>query len=589
MLSNSVRIFVRKLKHITYFPLRLHAINYYSIPFNYLLSSCSSLSDLKCIHAMILTNGHLQSLLLSTKLVNLACKFAPTMNYARQLFDSIPERDVFLWNTLIRGYADLGPCQEAIFLYRSMHRAGFLPDNYTFPFVVRSCAVISALREGKEVHCNIIKNGFDLDVFVQSSLVSMYAQSGETLNSEIVFAEMDVKNIVSWTAMIAGYVQNGLFKEGLGVFQKMVALGTQPNAVTLVSILPACAGLEFLNLGKTIHGYGVKVGIDSHISLVNALIALYGKCGNVAMARSLFDGMEARSLVSWNAMIAAYEQNNAGRDAIELFDWMKIETVEYDYITMVSVISAGASLGALNTGRWLHELVKRKGLETNISITNALIDMYAKCGNIDLAKDVFERLPHRSVVSWTSIIGACAYHGHGNDALVLFSKMKQEGFNPNSFTFTAVLTACRHSGLVKEGREHFASMIKDYSIVPGVEHCACMVDLLGRAGCLVEAFQFIEKMPVEPDVRVWGALLGACRIYGNVELAELVADRLFLLDPQTITFYVLMSNIYAEAGRWEDVARMKFLMREKELKRLPGQSFVEVNRRLHTFLTGSTP
>ncbi|XP_008243706.1 PREDICTED: pentatricopeptide repeat-containing protein At1g08070, chloroplastic-like isoform X1 [Prunus mume] len=577
MCAYSVCPLLGKLKPITSVPFHFFPRNYHSLPFNYFFNSCSSFSDLKCIHALIFQHGSNQNLLLSTKLVTLASSMAPTMDYARKLFDTMPERDAFLWNTLIRGYADRGPSHEAIVLYRNMHHSGLSPDNYTFPFVVRSCTVQLALREGKEVHCNIIKYGFHSDVFVQSSLVSMYAQSSETLNSEIVFSDMIVKNIVSWTAMIAGYVQNGFYKEGLSVLRDMVASGTQPNVVTLVSILPACASLKFLDLGKLIHGCGIKVGVDSDMALMNALIAFYGKCGNLDTARSLFKGMVVRNLVSWNAMIAAYEQNNAGTDAIKLFRRMQTENVEYDYITIVSVISACASLGALNTGIWLHELARMKGFGTNASIPNALINMYAKCGNIDLAKDVFEGLPHKSVVSWTSIIGACASHGHGDDALMLFSMMKEQGTKPNSFTFTAVLTACRHAGLVEEGRKHFESMIKDYSISPGVEHYACMVDLLGRAGCLHEAYKFIETMPVEPDAGVWGALLSACRIHGNVELAELVVARLSRLDTQTVTSYVLMSNIYAEASRWEDEARLRNLMRKKLLKKLPGQSFVEVN------------
>ncbi|XP_010273754.1 PREDICTED: putative pentatricopeptide repeat-containing protein At3g11460 [Nelumbo nucifera] len=511
------------------------------------------------------------------------------MDYARKLFDRVPQRDAFLWNTLIRGYADMGPCEEVFVLYRNMHLSGLLPDNYTFPFVVRSCAVLSALREGKEVHCNIIKNGFDSDVFVQSSLVSMYSQSGETKDSESIFDEMIVRNIVSWTAMISGYVQNGFYKEGLSVFRRMVASGTQPNAVTLVSILPACGGLEVLNLGKLIHGYGVKLGVDSDTPLVNSLISLYGKCRNVDIARSLFDQMVARNLVSWNAMIGAYEQNGASRDAIKLFRRMRNEKVEFDYITTVSLISACASMGALNTGKWAHELVTSKGLEINVSITNALIDMYAKCGSIESARDVFDKLPKRSVVSWTAMIGAYAAHGYGEDALKLFSKMQEEGIQPNSFTFTAVLTACRHSGLVEEGRKHFESMTRDYLIAPGLEQCACMVDLLGRAGRLTEAYEFIKGIPVEPDAGVWGALLGACRIHGNVELAELVAEHLIQLDPQTVTYYVLLSNIYAEAGRWEDVARLRELMKERELKKIPGRSLVEINRRFHAFPSGPKP
>ncbi|CAL5376734.1 unnamed protein product [Camellia sinensis] len=359
---------------------------------------------------------------------------------------------------------------------------------------------------------------------------------------------MVVRNIVSWTALIAVYVQNGFFEKGLGIFREMVALGTQPNAITLVNILPAYASLEFLNMGKLVHGCAVKLGVDSDISLINTLIALYGKCGIVDTTRSLFDQMPVRSLVSWNAMIAAYEQTNVDRYAIKLFRRMLIEKVEFDYITMVSVISACANLGALNTGKWIHKLVRSKDLETNVSITNALIDMCAKCGNIDLVRDAFDKLPHRSVVSWTSIIGACASHGHGDNALTLFTKMKEEGIRPNSFTFISVLTACRHSGLIEEGKKHFESMTKDYSIRPAVEHCACMVDLLGRASQLVEAYEFIENMLSGPDIDVWGALLGACRIHDVARLRKLMEERKLKKIPCHSLVFEYFASIRTPSG-----------------------------------------
>ncbi|PHU20484.1 hypothetical protein BC332_11635 [Capsicum chinense] len=296
------------------------------------------------------------------------------------------QRDVFVWNILIRGYFIKGPCQESIIIYKDLNFKGVLVDNYTFPFVLRSCSLLSALREGREVHCSVVKHGFESDVFVQSSLISMYAQSGETLDSELVFDQMRVRNVVSWTAMIAGY------------------------------------------------------------------------CGLLDVAWSLFDQMKEHSVVSWNAIITAYEQNDVGSSAIKLFHRMLDEGVEFDYITVVTVISACARLGALDTEKWVHELVKSKGLECNVSLTNALIDMYAKCESIESARDVFDRLPNRTVVSWSSIIGACASHGRGRDAVEFFSKMKEEGIQPNSFTFTAVLTTCRHSGLVEEGRKHFESI-----------------------------------------------------------------------------------------------------------------------------------
>ncbi|GJT29730.1 pentatricopeptide repeat-containing protein, chloroplastic [Tanacetum coccineum] len=492
------------------------------------------------------------------------------MEYARKVFDTMSHRDVYLWNTLIRSYSYMGPFQEAVFTYRNMLRSGLLPDTYTFTYVVRSCT----LWEGRQVHCNVVKYGFDMDVYIQSSLVTMYGQNGETLDSEQAFDDIVEENVVTWTAMVAAYVQNGFLAKGLVTFVEMLGSGTKPNAVTLVSVLPACASLELLNLGMLVHGVGVKLGVDSYTSLTNSLIALYGKCGNVKIARELFDQTEVRTLVSWNAMIASYEQNKAGEDAIQLFREMLIENIDFDSITMVSVISACAGLGALDVGKWVHELVEERGLESNVAITNALIDMYSKCGSIKLATIVFNSLHYRSVVSYTSIIGAYASHGLGKEAIMLFSKMREEGIRPNSFTFIAVLTACRHSGLVEEGRKHFKSMSEDYWIIPSMEHCTSMVDLLGRDGELLEAYEFIKNMPIEPNADVWGALLSACRIHGNIELAQRVAHRLYRLNPQNVSFYVIMINIYAEAGRWEDVTRMRKLLDEMEVIRICGQSLL---------------
>ncbi|WCJ20089.1 Pentatricopeptide repeat (PPR) superfamily protein [Euphorbia peplus] len=301
-------------------------------PCNNLLNSCTSLSHLKHLHALIITIGSPQNLSLSTKLLSLYSNLSSSMDYGRKLFDKMPQRDVFLWNTLIRGYSDFGPCKEAVVVYREMRDSGFLPDDYTLPFVIRCCGVVLGLWEGREVHCDVVKFGFGFDLIVGSSLVSMYAQCGDILSMERAFREMGLRNVVSCTGVIAGYVQNGFLREGLGVFEEMVRLGTRPNSVTLVSVLPACSGLGFINLGMLIHGYGLKVGLDSDVTLSNALIALFGKCGDVLTARFLFDGMAIKNLGSWNAMIATYEQNNAGRDAIKIFRRMLCERVEYDYI-----------------------------------------------------------------------------------------------------------------------------------------------------------------------------------------------------------------------------------------------------------------
>ncbi|KAK8921259.1 putative pentatricopeptide repeat-containing protein [Platanthera zijinensis] len=556
--------------------LLLFPANRRSPPCNDLLNSCSSLSDLRRLHASLLTHGLAPRLAIATKLIYLASALCLTMSYARKLFDDMPRRDSFLWNTLIRGYATAGPCQEVPLLYREMHRAGFTPDHFTFPFVIRSCSVISAITEGKQAHCNIVKNRFDSNVFAQSSLIAMYFQTGEISDAEMVFREMEERSVVSWTAMIAGYSQNCYFDKSRCVFRQMISAGAKPNEITLVSVLPACNDVKHSDLGRSIHGFVIKSGLDPHLSLANAIIAMYGRCGSTQSAKYLFERMPVRSLVSWNTMIAVYEQNDDGDAAIRIFRRLMAEKIAVDCVTLVSVISACTNTGNLEIGRFVHELARKRGLDIDPRIGNALLDMYGTCGKIESARDLFQKLvPLKSVISWSAMIGAYAAHGHADEALKLFSEMKDEKITPNKSTFTSVLAACSHSGRVDEGLRHFDGMKRDYGVVPAVEHCACVVDLLGRAGRIGEALGFVERMEVKPDRAVWGALLGACRMHGNVEMAELVVEDLLRLDRHDATICVLMANLYAEAGRWEDAARMRRRMKERVMTKAPGFSLVE--------------
>ncbi|ONK75053.1 uncharacterized protein A4U43_C03F12830 [Asparagus officinalis] len=523
------------------------------IQFNFtrLLNTCSSLSSLKRVHSLLITHGLHHHLPFSAKLLSLSSAFSPSILYARKLFDEIPHPDPFLFNTLFRAYSDLGPLRQVFPLYSRMHRLGLKPDSFTFPFILRSSAVLSQVREGRQAHCNVIKNGLDGYVFVNSSLIFLYSTCGYIFDMELVCGGVEVKNVVVWTAMVAGYVQNSMFDKGLNVFRLMNAENVRPNEVTTVSVLPACNGDIWLDSGRSVHGFAIKEGFNLYTTVVNALVAMYGKCGDLQVARYLFDEMIHRTLVSWNTMIAVYEQGNEGTKAIELFRSM-IKSVKFNAVTLVSVISACATLGAQDIGKWVHDLATSRGLETDIRITNALIDMYSKCGNLDLAQKIFNSIKLKGVVSWSAMINAYTIHGRANEALELFNRMKAEGVKPNSFTYTSILSACSHSGLVEEGMNHFKSMREEYGINPKVEHCACVVDLLGRAGRLKEAYDFVRGMEMKPDTAVWGALLGACRIHGDVEMAELVFAE--------------------EIANEEDATKMRRLMKKKELKKMPGCS-----------------
>lgn len=474
----------------------------------------------------------------------------------------------------------MGPCHMVPLLYKHMHCSSIRPDHYTFPSVIRSCAVVSALREGKMTHCNIIKYGFSLDCFVQTSLVTMYSQNGEVADSELAFLEMREKNVVSWTAMISAYSQNCFHEKALATFCEMVNSGVLPNEVSLVSVFPCLHGTGHLHLGEGLHAYAIKSDMVAYQTMANALLAMYAKCSKLKVAKYLFDKMPIRSLVSWNTMIAMYEQSGQANNAVKLFRQMLTEKLSFDCTTLVSVLSACSSLGSLEIGKWVHDLARDNGLHSDVRIGNVLIDMYSKCGRIELARKVFDGMPKRGIISWTAMINAYANHGQPKEALNLFCLMTNEGIRPNSFTFIAVLAACSHSGLVDEGLRHFNSMRKDYSITPTLEHYACVVDMLGRAGKVLEAYDFIKKMHVYPDRGMWGALLGACRMHGRLNIAEFVARDLFESGYHDVTYYMLLTNMYGDVGRWQDAEALRKVMRERELKKVPARSLVGIERKL---------
>eukprot|EP01018_Ginkgo_biloba_P036700 Gb_40432 [translate_table: standard] len=550
-----------------------------------LLQRCTNMETLKQVHAHLFKCGHEKNIFLGTKLVDLYA-MCDNMEQARLVFDRIYTSNAFLWNVMIKAYAVNGPCEESLTLYQQMQREGIQPNKFTFPFVLKACAGLSALQEGKEIHNHIVRTGFESDVFVGNSLVAMYANCGSVQIARQVFDNMSERDVVSWNAMIDGYNQNGHADEALTLFNRMQLEGIKPNLVTLVSVLPACAHLTALQQGKWIHGCIIRSGFEWDVVVLTALVDMYAKCRSMEEARQLFDKMSKRNVVSWTAMIAGYAQNGQANEALTLFSQMNMAEIKPNSVTMGSVLLGCAHLAALQQGKWMHGYVVRNGFESDVVVGTALIDMYAKCGSVETARRLFDLMSERDVVSWSAMIAGYGMHGYGEDALALFSQMQQAGMKPNSITFVSVLSACSHAGLVDEGWQYFDCMIKNYSIIPRVEHYACMVDLLGRAGCLDEAQEFIRKMPLQPGATVWGALLAACRIHCNIELGEHIAEHLFYLEPENAGCYVLLSNIYAAAGRWDDVAKVRTMMKGRGLKKKPGCSFIEVNNRVHAFFVG---
>ncbi|KAM6600483.1 hypothetical protein CsatA_020092 [Cannabis sativa] len=428
---------------------------------------------------------------------------------------------------------------------------------------------------------------------------------------------------IVWNAIISGYVHHGRFQEAVQIYRKMLLKGVSQDDFTYTHVISACANGGFFQLGRQLHAYILRTEAKStpefSLPVSNALVTLYYKCGKMDTARKIFNKMSVRDVVSWNAilsgyvdarqiedaksffseipernlltwtiMISALAQNGYGEEAIKIFNQMRTEGFEPCDYAFAGVVISCAVLGALENGRQLHAQVIHLGHDTSLSAGNALITMYAKCGDFDSAELAFLTMPYVDSVSWNALIAALAQHGRGRQALELFEQMLKEDIQPDRITFLTILSACSHSGLIKEGQHYFDSMLSTYGISPGEDHYARMIDLLCRAGNFSEARNLIDSMPFEPGVAVWESLLSGCRTHGNMDLGIEAAERLFELRPQHDGTYVLLSNMYANVGKWDNVAKIRQLMRGRGIKKEPGCSWIEVENKVHVFLVDDT-
>eukprot|EP01018_Ginkgo_biloba_P030851 Gb_21555 [translate_table: standard] len=539
----------------------------------------------KRIHGYTIKSGHESYVSVGNALADMYAK-CESLEVACQVFDKMSSRDVISWNVMIARYASNGYYEETLTLFNKMQLSHVIPNSVTMISVLPACARLAALRQGRSIHAYIIINRWESDVSVWNALLDMYVKCGSIENAHQLFENMPERDVVSWNVIIGGYAQNVHINEALTLFHKMQLVDMKPDSVTMLSVLLACTHLEDLQQTKEIHAFLIRNENELDVSVGNALIDTYAKCGNIKIACQLFDKMSKRDVVSWNTMILGYAQNGHANEALTLFHEMQLAGTKPDPVTMASVVPVCAHLAVLQHGKWIHGSIIKSGYESDVSVGNALIDMYAKCGIIEVACHFFDKMSKRDVVSWNAIIGGYGMHGCGTDALALFYQMQQAGVRPNHITFVGILSACSHAGLVDEGWQHFDSMIQVYSLTPKVEHYACMVDLLGRTGHLDEAYNLIQKMPLQPGPSVWGAMLFACRVHCNIELGELVSIRLLELEPKNAGNYVLLSNMYAAAGRWDAVAKVRTKLKELGLRKNPGCSWIEIKSKVHVFFVG---
>ncbi|XP_065853309.1 pentatricopeptide repeat-containing protein At5g48910-like [Euphorbia lathyris] len=516
---------------------------------NLLNTKCiTSLQYLKQLHAVILRSGHFQDHYVSGIL--LKCYANPqfkTLDSAFTVFDHIPNPNVFVYNIFIKSCLDNNEPFHAICCYNMMMGANSRPNKFTYPPLFKACAAAKGGKEGVQVHGHVIKFGLNGDGHIRSSGIQMYATFGDMVSARKMLEADGGSDVVCYNAAIDGYFRSGDGDSARELFEKMV---------------------------------------DKNVGSWNVMISGLAKCGMVKEAREVFDEMKEKDDISWSAMIDGYIQGGYYKESLEVFDLMQREEIRPKKYALSSVLAACANVGALDQGRWIHAYIKKNPIHLDAVLGTALIDMYAKCGQLDMAWSVFETMKQKRVFTWNAMICGLAMHGRAEDAMQLFFQMQDQNFKLNGITFVGILNACAHNGMVEEGLKVFDSMEEVYGVVPEMEHYGCVVDLLGRAGLLEDAEEFIFSMPVEPSAAVWGALLGACRIHGSPELGEKVGRILLELEPQNSGRYALLSNIYAKAGRWNDVTEVRRLMKERGVKTTTGTSMIDFGGVVHEFKMG---
>ncbi|KAJ4968826.1 hypothetical protein NE237_015527 [Protea cynaroides] len=605
-----------------------------------LLSRCRSLKSLKSVHARLLVDCSIFSSELVLNKILRSCSRFGALDYACKIFAAIPRPNAFLWTALIHGHVDNHRYEKALILFRQMRRESVQPLNFTLSSVLKALARQTRLHEGEAVLGLIFKCGFHSDLTVQNSVLDLLSRCGQVDIARRVFDGMQDRDVVSWNSIISGYVSNSELDIARELFDRMpernvvscttmicgcVKFGNMADAQAIFDSMPV---RDLASWNVMLSGYVDTGDITAALRVFEAMpssnigswnLIISGLCkagqlesareffnrmpkrnvaswtmmvdgyvrnGDVTNARYLFDQMPEKNLVSWSTMIDGYAKNGWPHLAITLFEQYEEQGIELDETLTLIVILACSQLGARDKAEAIVQKYVRPLHFSNVQLITSLIDMYAKCGSIDKALQVFEKAYRKDLLCYSTMIAAFANHGMGQDAISLFDEMQRVNIKPDGVTFLGVLSACNHGGLVVEGRKFFKLMIEDFCIQPSERHYACMVDLLGRAGCLDEAYNLIRSMPMEPHAGVWGALLAACRIHSNVDLAEVAAGQLFTIEPDNSGSYVLLSNIYAAARRWNDVARVRAMLREHRVKKNRGSSWIEFGSVVHEFVMG---
>lgn len=548
--------------------------------FPLIIKACSEMSMIGVgvmVHGRALVSGFSSNTFVQNSLLAMYMNCGK-VEVARRVFDVMLERSVVSWNTMISGWFQNGRPEESLVVFNRMMDARVEPDSATVVSLLPCCGYLKELELGKMIHKLVEKNRLQERIEVRNALVDMYSRCGCMDEASLVFARTKERDVITWTSMINGYFINGDAKSALGLCLSMQLDGFIPNSVTIASLLSACASMCCLNQGQSLHCWVMKKKLDSDVLVVTALIDMYAKCNAVSYSFQVFAKTSKKRTVPWNALLSGLIHNGLAREAVGLFKSMLMEEVETNHATFNSVIPAYAILADLNQVINLHSYLVKSGFISNIAVITGLIDIYSKCGSLYYAHKIFDEIPNKDkdIIVWSVVIAGYGMHGHGETAVSLFNQMVQFGVKPNEITFTSVLHACSHRGFVDDGLTLFKYMIENHPSSPRPNHYTCIVDLLGRAGRLAEAYDLIRSTPFKHNHSIWGALLGACSIHQNVELGEVAAEQLFELEPDNTGNYILLANIYATGGRWKEAEKVRHMMSKIGLRKMPAQSSVGV-------------
>lgn len=472
---------------------------------------------------------------------------------------------------MITSYVREGKPGNAIELFWDMLDLGIEPNGFTLSAVIKACSEIGNLVLGRCFHGLVVRHGFNSNHVIVSSLIDMYGRNFASSDARQLFDEMPEPDAICWTSVISALTRNDLYEDALGFFYLMLrTYSLSPDGFTFGSVLTACANLGRLRQGEEVHAKVIAHGLGGNVVVESSLVDMYGKCGAVEKSQRVFDRMSKRNSVSWSALLGVYCQNGDFEKVINIFRGME----KIDLYSFGTVIRACAGLAAVTQGKEVHCQYVRKGGWRDVIVESALVDLYAKCGCIDFAYRIFEQMPTRNLITWNSMIRGFAQNGRSGISIEIFEEMIKEGIKPDYISFIGVLFACSHTGLVDQGRHYFVRMTEEYGIKPGIEHYNCMVDLLGRAGLLEEAENLIENADFRNDSSLWQVLLGACTTSTNSGTAERIAKKMMELEPQHHLSYVLLANVYRAVGRWDDALTIRKLMKSRQVKKVPGQSWM---------------